>query len=187
MLGTGRPFILEITEPKAAISASTQIGEIEKQINSTSEFVKVLGLCRVGREKFEELRQGEENKLKVYACVVWSELEITSEVLDKINSSSALVLQQKTPIRVMHRRSLKTREKKILKMKAKYINPHYMELRLVSSGGTYIKEFIHSDFGRTIPSLTSLLGCKADILQLDVLGLGWDLAEVEGLLDLEIE
>ncbi len=37
--------------------------------------------------------------------------------------------------------------------------------------GTYIKEFVHSDEGRTVPSLGTLLGCKepAQILELDVL------------------
>ena len=29
---------------------------------------------------------------------------------------------------------------------------------------------MHGDFGRTSPSLGDLLGCEADILQLDVLG-----------------
>lgn len=35
--------------------------------------------------------------------------------------------------------------------------------------GTYIKEFVHGDFGRTLPNLGSLLHCEADILSLDVL------------------
>lgn len=34
--------------------------------------------------------------------------------------------------------------------------------------GTYIKEFVHGDLGRTVPSVGSLLNCRADILQLDV-------------------
>ena len=187
MLGTGRPFILEVTEPRAALTAAERVLEIEGRVNASSEFVKVRGLCRVGKEKFEELRQGEENKLKVYVCIVWSEKEIDAGVIEKINASEQVRVMQKTPIRVMHRRSLKTREKVILKMRARRINGHYMEVRLVSSGGTYIKEFVHSDFGRTVPSMTSILGCRTDILQLDVLGLGWKLEEVEQLLTEEIE
>ncbi|KAF5201374.1 Pseudouridine synthase family protein [Thalictrum thalictroides] len=34
--------------------------------------------------------------------------------------------------------------------------------------GTYIKEFVHGDLGRTKPSIGSILGCRAEILQLDV-------------------
>ena len=41
-------------------------------------------------------------------------------------------------------------------------------LRVRCEAGTYVKEFVHGDFGRTRPSLGELLGCEADILQLDV-------------------
>ena len=33
---------------------------------------------------------------------------------------------------------------------------------------SYIKEFVHGDFGRTQPDLGSLLGVDCDILELDV-------------------
>ena len=46
-----------------------------------------------------------------------------------------------------------------------------VQLDLVTQAGTYVKEFCHGDFGRTVPSVGSLLGCSADILQLDVLDL----------------
>lgn len=36
------------------------------------------------------------------------------------------------------------------------------------------QEFVHSDEGRTVPSLGSLLGCEAEILQLDVAELHMD-------------
>lgn len=38
-------------------------------------------------------------------------------------------------------------------MKAEYINPHYMTLYVLASAGTYIKELIHGDLGRTTPSI----------------------------------
>ena len=38
----------------------------------------------------------------------------------------------------------------------------------MASAGTYIKEFVHGDLGRTVPSIGSLLESEADILQLDV-------------------
>lgn len=39
----------------------------------------------------------------------------------------------------------------------------------MTSAGTYVKEFIHSDLKRTSPSIGELLECNADIVQLDVL------------------
>ncbi len=60
------------------------------------------------------------------------------------------------------------REKFVYALHAKWINEHYMELHVVASAGTYIKEFVHSDLGRTTPSIGELLNTEADILQLDV-------------------
>lgn len=56
-------------------------------------------------------------------------------------------------------------------LKARRLNDHFLELRLSTQAGTYIKEFVHGDLGRTRPSLRTLLGSPADILQLDLEGL----------------
>lgn len=56
------------------------------------------------------------------------------------------------------------RDKVIYKIKAEYINQHYFLLYVLSSAGTYIKEFVHGDLGRTVPSIGSLLNSEADIL-----------------------
>ena len=61
------------------------------------------------------------------------------------------------------------------------INQHWFELTIVASAGTYIKEFVHGDLGRTEPSVGSLLGCEADIFQLDVLEV-----HTHGRLDLDL-
>ena len=45
---------------------------------------------------------------------------------------------------------------------------------MIASAGTYIKEFIHSDLGRTYPNLMSILDCECDILQLDVMNIIYD-------------
>jgi tRNA pseudouridine synthase 10 len=181
MLGTGRPFILELAEAKTAISGAEKVESIEKEINCNPD-VKVIGLSMTKKTKFEEIRDGEENKLKVYAAIVWTEKKIGESDILALNSAEKLEIKQKTPIRVMHRRSLKTREKQILKMHAEKLNDHFMLLRLVTSGGTYVKEFVHGDLWRTRPSISELLSCKSDILQLDVLGLGSSLSEVSALL-----
>lgn len=47
---------------------------------------------------------------------------------------------------------------------------------LGAQAGTYIKEFVHGDEGRTLPNLGTFLGCTeaAQILQLDVLQIHMD-------------
>lgn len=58
-----------------------------------------------------------------------------------------------TPIRVLHRRAPLTREKIIHKIKLIEINDQNYICLLATSAGTYIKEFVHSDLGRTNPNL----------------------------------
>ena len=41
--------------------------------------------------------------------------------------------------------------------------------------GTYIKEFCHGDFGRTVPNVGALLGnCEVHIAELDVVHISLD-------------
>jgi tRNA pseudouridine synthase 10 len=44
-------------------------------------------------------------------------------------------------------------------------------LYVLASAGTYIKEFVHGDMGRTNPSIGTMLATEADIFQLDVVQL----------------
>ena len=45
---------------------------------------------------------------------------------------------------------------------------HCFVLRMATSAGAYVKEIVHGDRGRTVPNVGGMLGCTADILQLDV-------------------
>ena len=63
------------------------------------------------------------------------------------------------------------RERTIHTMRAEKLGSRFLQLDLTTQAGTYVKEFVHGDFGRTAPSLGALLGCEADIIQLDVMGL----------------
>ena len=88
-------------------------------------------------------------------------------------------------MRVMHRRTVADRSRTIHEMEAFPISKNELEeefrefsdehermfkLRLVADAGTYIKEFVHSDFGRTHPSLGNFLpdDVQVDIIALDV-------------------
>ena len=166
MLGGGRPFMMEIINPKK--NMEKEIKKIEEEINSTSKFIKVHNLEICNKEYTETIKKAEVNKTKIYTCFVWAQKIITEEDINKLNSLKNLELCQKTPIRVLHRRSLMDRKKIVYEMKAERISNHFMILDVVASAGTYIKEFVHSDLMRTEPSIKSLLDCDIDILQLDV-------------------
>lgn len=74
---------------------------------------------------------------------------MTEEEAAKLNRTEEFVLDQRTPIRVLHRRSSAVRKKTIHSMQCTYVSAHYLVLDLVTQAGTYVKELVHGDMGRT--------------------------------------
>ncbi|KAG1708581.1 hypothetical protein DVH05_022209 [Phytophthora capsici] len=169
MLGNGRPFILEILDAKKAYLDQSEYDQIQKAVNDANNgAVEIVLVKSSTKDYFAGLQAGADSKKKTYCCVVWSEGVLTPEAIAKIDAIQDLTIQQQTPIRVLHRRTLMTRPKIIHAAKCEVLNKHYMLLRLTTSAGTYVKEFVHGDRGRTNPNVASILGCDADIIQLDV-------------------
>lgn len=88
-------------------------------------------------------------------------------------------LLQKTPVRVLHRRSNACRRRTIFEMKAEPViydqlleqSPFaksLFKLQVKTQAGTYVKEFVHGDLGRTVPNVSQILGLETDIKLLDV-------------------
>ena len=76
-----------------------------------------------------------------------------------------LQITQKTPLRVLHRRSALTRTRHIYSLSAARLNDHYFVLHLTTSAGAYVKEFVHGDLGPTSPSIASLGSSPVGALQ----------------------
>ena len=173
MLGEGRPFVLELLRPKRPYRTSAaQIAHLEAQINAAQQMVRVRGLGPCASDVIGGLvKQGEDSHRKDYRCVVRVGRRLTAADVVQLNAHKDVLVQQKTPLRVLHRRTQMVRPRTIHEMHATLLAPRVLQLDLCTQAGTYVKEFVHSDFGRTHPSVGSLLGCEADIMQLDVLGL----------------
>ncbi|GFP80133.1 putative tRNA pseudouridine synthase pus10 [Phtheirospermum japonicum] len=170
MLGTGRPFLVEIQNARQ-FPSDELIKDIEMKINSLeSKFVRVKNLKFLGSQGWELMREGEAEKQKQYAALVWISRPLNDDDAHALLSLKDMQILQKTPVRVLHRRSPLEREKTIHWMRTERIagSSHYFLLQLCTQAGTYIKEFVHGDLGRTHPSVGSILGCRAEIVQLDV-------------------
>ncbi|CAL1296093.1 unnamed protein product [Larinioides sclopetarius] len=168
MLGDGRPFVLELLNPRRLEWSDEEIKAIEEEINKSSDLIAVKNLQVISKLDTLLLKEGEELKRKNYTALCLVERTLSPEDVKKLESLKDLKLNQKTPIRVLHRRTLATREKLLHSMQAKIISDHLLQLKLETQAGTYVKEFVHGDFGRTRPSLGTLLNTNADILELDV-------------------
>ena len=167
MLGNGRPFIYEINNAKKKFNLNYE--KINEEFNKISKLVKIINLGECNKKYFSKLKSSENEKMKNYEALIYSSKEINKSDIENIEKIKDLKIKQITPLRVLHKRVLKEREKIIHKINIKnFINPHFLIIEILSSSGTYIKEFIHGDLGRTKPSLGNLLNSNCDILQLDV-------------------
>ncbi|CAB9504213.1 Putative tRNA pseudouridine synthase Pus10 [Seminavis robusta] len=132
-------------------------------------------------DNFKNLQSETESKSKYYACLCWSQQPLPPlDVLQQRLADDTLFklqIQQKTPIRVLHRRANAVRTRHILSCHGVHrLDDHYFRIHISTDAGTYVKEFCHGDLGRTQPNVSSLLGggSKIDILELDCEGIQID-------------
>uniref|UniRef100_A0A7N9AWK8 tRNA pseudouridine synthase Pus10 n=1 Tax=Mastacembelus armatus TaxID=205130 RepID=A0A7N9AWK8_9TELE len=167
-LGNGRPFAMELLKPHKSRFNRAEMKQLQETINVSSDKIRVRDLQIVTREAMSRMKEGEEEKTKSYTALIWTQKPIQREDIIFIDDIKDLTLDQKTPLRVLHRRALAVRQRVIHSMNARFLDPHHFYLGLKTQAGTYIKEFVHGDFGRTKPNLCELLKTDADILELDV-------------------
>jgi len=179
MLGNGRPFMIELINPKTCHKSQSFLQDLESKINCQTPDVTVSKLQIVEKSDSKLLKEGEAEKTKSYSaicCFIQPPTINQLEKLENLHQNKDVEIQQKTPIRVLHRRTVATRSRKIISMKAEQLNSNSQKfkLHLVTQAGTYVKEFVHSDFGRTVPSLQSFLDAEVDIIDLDVVCVNFD-------------
>lgn len=174
-LGKGRPFVLEIPNSFRTTLSSSEAYRMEKEIDKSLK-LSVRNLQMVKREELVNIKSGEEQKKKYYRALCVLQQPATAEILKKLNKPDAFEIKQKTPIRVLHRRPLHTRPRMIYELKAmvQKDNPKILVIDIVSQAGTYIKELVHGEFGRTKPSVSSIIGQSVDIMALDVMAIDLD-------------
>ena len=94
-------------------------------------------------------------------------------ILDIIEKLEGVNLAQRTPERVAHRRADLVRRRKVIETRDARVDINgegniYVEFTLRCESGTYVKETVHGDDGRTQPSIASLIKAKCKVEWLDV-------------------
>ncbi len=163
MLGNGRPFIIEIKNP---VRRKFDLKEMERKINEyASGKIEVKLIRFASRNDVMKLKTAAPKKR--YAVGI----KVESDEIELKNALKSLVgeIRQRTPTRVAHRRADKIRFKKVYEAKLKKWSDDEKVVEILAQSGTYIKELMHGDGGRTVPSLASVLGKKVEVLWLDVI------------------
>ncbi|KAJ3263345.1 putative tRNA pseudouridine synthase Pus10 [Chytriomyces hyalinus] len=181
MLGSGRPFYLEIVNPRVLDATPLELKQLQDLVNSENDGkIKVSDLQLVGKHDTKPLKDSAATKRKSYSTLVRLSSGVTMDQLNAISKLKDLELKQQTPIRVQNSRSDMVREKIIHELNVVPEDEGVFEdqerkfslvrVNLTTSAGTYVKEFMHSDGGRTVPSLKELLAVdSASVETLDVL------------------
>ena len=165
MLGSGRPFVLEIKEPKIRKLDLQKLEEEINKINEGKTSYHNLHVCE--RRRKAEIKQSSPDTYKVYRALVKCDEafdEVKLEELTKLNE-----IHQQTPLRVLRRRADKVRIKHVLDLSYAVIDEKTFSMRIKTEGGLYIKELISGDEGRSHPNVGEILGVNAICEQLDVI------------------
>jgi len=166
MLGNGRPFVLEIKNPKVR---NINLQKIKESINRKNKrIIQVNNLRESDKEEIIRLKKADFNKL--YKVKFNCKTIINNEKLKKaVQTLQGSKISQLTPSRVAHRRANMVREKHIYNCKIDSLDGSIATLTLETESGTYIKELVSGDDNRTKPNISKILGAPCQVIKLDVL------------------
>jgi tRNA pseudouridine synthase 10 len=166
MLGEGRPFILEVRRPR---KRTVDLEALAAAVNASG--VVEVGHLRHARTA-EVAALKEERGDKTYRIVVSFPSPPPMEKLKKgVSTLEGAEILQRTPSRVVHRRADRTRGRKVKEARLVSLSGSTAEILVRTEAGTYVKELVHGDQGRTTPSLAEILGMAVEVQELDVVGI----------------
>ena len=162
MLGRGRPFVAELVMPKKRIA---DLEKIENEINKNNkDKLSVNSLVFCESTNVSVVKDSLHDKIYSAFVVCTDKFDLGDLVLNE-----ELSVAQVTPTRVEKRRAKLERQKKVTLLNAVKISDRELVLTLKTSHGTYVKEFISSDRGKTFPSISSMLKTNCTCALLDVM------------------
>ena len=166
VFGNGRPFVIEFRKP---LVKEADLSKLEEYVNDITPWLKFRLERFCGRRTIKELKSSEARKSKVYRALIYVDKPLSEDDIEYICSFfKGRVIEQRTPLRVLHRKKDILRRRSVREVKGILIDPHIAEFLIHAEGGLYIKELLHGDKGRTRPSFAEVLGCEVKVLELDV-------------------
>ncbi len=166
MLGRGRPFVLELLRP---VHRTVDLAALAAAVAPTSDGrVEVVDVRASDAQ--EVVRVKEAAPEKSYRVGVLGAAEV-GKVNEALDLATARAIAQRTPTRVAHRRSDRVRTRRVVTARLVDASDGRFTLDLRTEAGTYVKEWVEGDGGRTEPSLASLVGVPLKVEYLDVLAI----------------
>ncbi|KQC06611.1 MAG: pseudouridylate synthase [Methanolinea sp. SDB] len=166
MLGTGRPFVMEVVSPR---KRTLGLPDLEASINQAAAGrVSVTLEQWSSRDGVETIKSDKGYKKYRILVEVDGPLPLY-ELKSGLQALKGVTIHQRTPQRVAHRRADKVRERRVLDIEYTGEEDDRFVIEVTGEAGLYIKELVSGDDGRTRPSLAEILGRPARVVTLDVM------------------
>ena len=164
MLGHGRPFVLELLRPRRrSLDVEALASAVRAQAAGR---VEVEGLRNAGPRDVSEVKEA--NPPKSYRVTVQGSAP-EAKVKEALSLALARTIAPRTPTRVAHRRADRVRPRRIVAAELVSWAEGRFTVEVRTEAGTYVKEWVEGDGGRTEPNLAALLGVPLKVESLDVL------------------
>ena len=165
MLGSGRPFVMEVEAP---MKRSIDLVALEEEINRSADGRVAVHLTGWADRKMVQSLKSDKAHKKYRILVEIDGPVASDEFRAALDQLKGVTIRQRTPIRVSHRRADKVRERQVLDIGCTGTQDDRYWVEVVGEAGLYIKELVSGDSGRTQPSLAQILGRTASVVSLDV-------------------
>ena len=165
MLGNGREFIIEATAPRVR---SISLADLKNTVNSSGKGVEIDSLRFASKSNVVSLKGMAYDKSYRVRVVADSAID-PGKMSEAVLGLTGKHIYQRTPLRVSTRRSDLVRDRQIRELSVEEIHDNSAVLIVRAEAGTYIKELIHGDGGRTTPSLSEMYGEELKVDCLDVI------------------
>jgi len=177
MLGNGRPFVAEVRRPR---TRSLDLLRVQEEINaSAAGLVEVEGLRPSSRAEMRAIK--ESTHPKTYRVSVRFQHDFDhGKLKDIVRVLAENPISQQTPNRVSHRRADLERIRAVRSFRTESVDGLEVVFVVEADSGTYIKELMHGDEGRTKPNVAEVVGVPCEVLSLDVIWIGDQGAEGHG-------
>ncbi|MFB6171689.1 MAG: tRNA pseudouridine(54/55) synthase Pus10, partial [Haloarculaceae archaeon] len=141
MLGTGRPFVVEVKNPHRR---DLDLDAVEREINEQADGVEVEGLRFATYEMVERVKELDASK--TYRMDVAFDEPVAAADLDAaLDALRGTTVEQRTPTRVDHRRADLVRERTVYDVSGHLVDETRAELEVHGEGGLYVKELVSGD------------------------------------------
>ena len=132
--------------------------------------MRVSGYRWSSKKELIYLKMHAQHAVKRYRALIKFDQNISQVHLKKIESFFIdRKIEQRTPMRVKHRRADLIREKMVYSIRCIIKKEDEMEAVISCDGGCYVKELISGDDGRTLPNISSIAENVGFCKELDVL------------------